>query len=338
MVHSRMTTPVNRYYLRSCDQPSSGETTPDYQQEESSGDSSINLSDLEFEVEDNYIDFNSTMASGIHIAMPPFHGNSGENAKDWVAWFNNFADAHNFNENKKRQTMPFYLKDHALAWYNAQPPEIKGDLALLTTGLETRFNGSDGLDSDMALLSLSQLPNESCNNFFTRILKVTTNKDYPESLITGIALKGLHGNLKQIVMPQNHKTLEDLRKAAILAEKTVLSTSANAASASVSEDDITKRVLDAVTDKLSKVLALGVDRRVDPDPQPPQTWSRQRQDARSRRTPQRTQKPCRRCGGKIFHSFKECAAYGVTCLICKGPNHFSERCDHRDRRYDSQSQ
>ena len=70
-------------------------------------------------------------------------------------------------------------------------------------------------------------------------------------------------NLKQIVMPQNHKTLEDLRKAAILAEKTVLSTSANAASASVSADDITKRVLDAVTDKLSEVLALGVDRRVE---------------------------------------------------------------------------
>ena len=70
-------------------------------------------------------------------------------------------------------------------------------------------------------------------------------------------------NLKQIVMPQNHKTLEDLRKAAILAEKTVLSTSANAVSASVRADDITKRVLDAVTDKLSEVLALGVDCRVE---------------------------------------------------------------------------
>ena len=61
------------------------------------------------------------------------------------------AIAHNFNENKKRQTMPFYLKDHALAWYNAQSPETKGDLALLTNALENRFNGSDGLDNDMGL-------------------------------------------------------------------------------------------------------------------------------------------------------------------------------------------
>ena len=170
MVHPRMTRSRNRYYLRSCDQLSSGETTHDYQQEESSGDSSITLSDLEFEVEDNQIDSNSAMACGIHITLPPSHGNSGDNAKDWVAWFNNLADVNKFYENKKRQTMPFYLKDIALAWYNAQSAETKGDLALLTTALETRFNGGDGLDSVMALLSLSQLPNESCNNFFTRIL------------------------------------------------------------------------------------------------------------------------------------------------------------------------
>ena len=86
-----MTTPLNRYYLPSCDQLLSVEMTPNYQQEDSSGDSSVNLSDLEFEVEDNHIDSNSAMASDIHITMPQFHGNSGEKAKDWVAWFNNFC-------------------------------------------------------------------------------------------------------------------------------------------------------------------------------------------------------------------------------------------------------
>ena len=50
---------------------------------------------------------------------------------------------------------------------------------------------------------------------------MTSNKNYPESLLTGIALKGLTVDIKTIVMPQNHKTLEDLRKAAMLAEKTV---------------------------------------------------------------------------------------------------------------------
>lgn len=244
--------------------------------------------------------------------------------------------------------MPFYLKDHALAWYNAQTPETKADQGALTGAMENRFNGSDGLDADMALLSLSQLPNESCNNFFTRILKVTSNKDYPESLVTGIALKGLSGPIKQIVMPQNHKTLEDLRLAAILAEKTVLSTTASVASVSV--EDITKRVLDAVTDKLSEVMAFGRDRPAEPtrfnrdrpaEPprQPPQTWSRQRQEGRliqnnrSQPTPQTAPRgqSCRRCGGKTFHSQKECAANGITCLYCNRLNHFSETCEKRKR-------
>ena len=181
--------------------------------------------------------------------------------------------------------MPFCLKGHALTWYNAQTPETKADQDALTEAMENRFNGSDGLNADMALLSLSKLPNESCNNFFTRILKVTSYKDYPESLVTGIALKVLSGPIKQIVMPQNHKTLEDLRLAAILAEQTVLSTTASVASVSV--EDITKRVLDAVTDKPSEVMAFGLDRPAEPtrfnrdrpaEPprQPPQTWSRQR--------------------------------------------------------------
>lgn len=125
----------------------------------------------------------------------------------------------------------------------------------LTMAIQNRFNGNDGLDNDLALLTLTQQPNESCANYFTRILKVTSNRDYPESLFTGIALKGLNTSIKTIVMPQNHKTLEDLRKAATLAEKTVLATSASAASINV--EDITKRVLDAVTDKLTEVMAFG---------------------------------------------------------------------------------
>ena len=107
-------------------------------------------------------------------------------------------------------------------------------------------------------------------------------KEYPDSLVTGIALTGLSGPIRQTVMPQNHKTLEELRSAAILAEKTVLSTTASEASVNV--EDITKRVLDAETDKLADVIAFGREsadppryHRDHPRGQPPQTWSRQRQ-------------------------------------------------------------
>ena len=168
-----MSSPQNRYYLRSCDNHSSSESTPD-QEQDKSGDTSLELSDIEAEVIFNpniSVDLAETdteMAS-FHITMPPgFHGNT--NAKDWIGWFINFADAHGFNADKRRQTMPFYLKDHALAWYNAQPPALEANQADLTAVMQLRFNGSDGLDADMVLLSLTQLPSESCNNYFTRIL------------------------------------------------------------------------------------------------------------------------------------------------------------------------
>lgn len=164
--------------------------------------------------------------------------------------------------------------------------------------------------------------------------KVTSNKNYPESLLTGIALKGLTVDIKTIVMPQNHKTLEDLRKAAMLAEKTVLATSATTAAVNV--EDITKRVLEAVTDKLTEVMAFGRDRSDEHRP-PPQTWSRQRQEYRSgdSRTARQAQMPrsgqqekvCRGCGGKTFHNQKECGAYGVTCSYCGKRNHFTETCE-----------
>ena len=68
----RMSSPQNRYYLRSCDQNTSGESTPD-NQEDNSGDSSSDLSDLETETElDQNITVNPVtptpdMASEFHI-------------------------------------------------------------------------------------------------------------------------------------------------------------------------------------------------------------------------------------------------------------------------------
>ena len=125
-----------------------------------SGDSLLNLSDLEDTIFDQNLNSSfsttvsdSVMATNFRIAIPPFHGKPGERADEWLTLFNNFTDTHNFNEDRRRQTMPFYLTDHPLAWYNSQTNETKGNLRALTTALQTRFNGSDGLDGDLACLS-----------------------------------------------------------------------------------------------------------------------------------------------------------------------------------------
>lgn len=113
------------------------------------------------------------------------------------------------------------------------------------------FNGSDGLDSDLEILSLQQQPNEQTASFFTRFLRASNNKGYPESLLVSIALKGLNSDIRQIVMPQNHRTIENIRKAASLAEKTLASTNHSNIAATFS--DIVSQQIKGLADKINRL-------------------------------------------------------------------------------------
>ena len=193
--------------------------------------------------------------------------------------------------------------------------------------MKNRFNGSDGLDADLAILTLNQQQGESCTSYFTRILKVTAGRDYPDALITSIALKGLSADLKSIVMPQGHNSVEELRKAAILAERTVSATMTAAKVNSV--DDITNKVLSAVTDKLSEVMAY--DRG---GSQSPSKWNQQqppRQVQPRREQPQQQfDQNCSRYKGRFF-STHECGAKDIRCDYCGRRGHYTETCYRREQ-------
>ena len=132
--------------------------------------------------------------------------------------------------------------------------------------MKARFNGRLGLDVDMAILGLTQRHGESCASYFTRILNVTTGKNIPESMLTTLALKGPHSNLKTIVMPQAHTTLEALRKASMLAERTGATTMIPPSVNNMEE--MTSAVINAMKDQFSDVMTFNRDK-------PPQqtNWS-----------------------------------------------------------------
>ena len=249
-----MSTPVNRYYLRSTEGEGSSEDPYE---------SNLALSDHEdtFLSEGSVISetevLNSTyptvMASQIH--MPYFHGNPGERATNWLKWFDNYCEVSNLPRDKRARLIPFYLRDHALAWLQMQSEEVTSDLDQLTAALKVRFNGSDGLDADMALFNLQQMPGETSASYFTRIYQVIANRQYPNSLLISLALKGLNNSVKMIVMPQNHKTLEDLRKACSLAEQTLAATTVPATTvpvAAAQSDNISDQLC-AINKKLSEL-------------------------------------------------------------------------------------
>ena len=288
----------------------------------------LNLSDLEESEQDSEGEEPLTMS--LNISMPPFHGAPGERADTWLNWFNNYADAHNFRDEKKKQVLPFFLKDHALAWFNSLDEEARASYDRLCASLIQRFNGNDGVSSDLALLTLNQHPGESCAAYFTRILTVVNKKQYPDSLITTIALKGLTDEIKNIVMPQNKQTLEELRIAATLAERTLAST---ASASALSVDAISRRVIESVTAQLVDVMALRSTSEPKAYQEPPQTW--RRRDTERHGTDQR---PCTRCEGKSCRSFDTCPATGRICSYCGKSNHYYDTCFKRKRDMQNKSQ
>lgn len=327
-----MSTPINHYYLRSTtDQPTEGRTGLEA---ETISEDSLDLSDLEGSIvfTDEEEPEPQEMATP-HITISPFHGNPGERAEEWLAWYNNFADVYNYNEDKRLRMLPFYLKDHAVAWYTSLPSETKDDFTALTDALKQRFNGSDGLDRNMALLSLSQQRGESCTSYFTRILKVTNNQRYPEDLLTSVALKGLNAEIKTIVMPQNNLTLEDLRKASIMAERTVAATASSICAATNFQDNLSRQ-LKEMTERLAQ-MELRYQQPRQQDPQP--TWSRNRNQKGSRKAKRESQMQgttddeikCARCEGKFSHTIENCPAYDKTCSYCGKRGHFTETCFKR---------
>jgi hypothetical protein len=142
-----MSTPVNRYYyLRSTENEGSSEdpyesnlALSDHEDtflpEETNTDQVLNFT---------YSTFPAGMASQIH--MPYFHGNPGECATNWLKWFENYCEVNAVARDKRARLIPFYLRDHALAWLHMQSDEVTSELNQLTAALRLRFNGSDGLN------------------------------------------------------------------------------------------------------------------------------------------------------------------------------------------------
>lgn len=286
------------------------------------------------------------MAQAPAIQMPNFHGNPGERGDEWLAWYVNYAEAMSFSDNKRRLLLPFFFRDHAKLWYDALPGDTKNNWDTITAQFKTRFNGSDGVNNDVAILNIKQNADESCASYFTRFTRATTNKEIPQSILVGVVMNGLRPSIKQIVMPQDPKTVEEVRKLACLGERTLSETAA--APVAVTDSSVT-----FLAQKLEEVMALNAElrqemrsrdnsyqnwsqRRYQRQQQQDQQWRNQHQQSRQ---PQQQQQPrqrtdpdkCGRCAGRPFHSFENCPAYNQVCRYCGKLNHFKIECGKRKR-------
>jgi hypothetical protein len=103
--------------------------------------------------------------------------------------------------------------------------------------------------------NIKQLESETVDDYLVRIQTQTRDSGVPESLLVG----GLRPDLPAIVMPQLRKTLQQLRSAPTIAEKTVVISTKPIAQLTaqvanmVSMED---RIMHMLTDKLNASVAL----------------------------------------------------------------------------------
>ena len=103
------------------------------------------------------------------LQLENFAGDDQIDGKSWLEWFERYCTFHKQDEGQQLLTMPFYMTSHARIWHDALDNTTKTDLKTLKETFQAIFKAQDILDTE--LLEIAQRPDETSNDYFSRVLK-----------------------------------------------------------------------------------------------------------------------------------------------------------------------
>ncbi|KAL4231768.1 hypothetical protein ACF0H5_009344 [Mactra antiquata] len=110
----------------------------------------------------------------------------------------------------------FHQTDQAKTWYQSLPDSATADVDQLLSDFCARFHGSDvGFTVGM----VKQRVGESVHDYTTRFMDQSNDSEMPAKWLISIYIDGLVPSLKKIVKPQDIKTVDLARRAALRAEE-----------------------------------------------------------------------------------------------------------------------
>lgn len=243
---------------------------------------------------------------------------------------------HSITEAKAIKLLPFYLMGIALQFFTHLDSLSKTSLTSIRDAFFSRFRPT--VPISQALMRVKQGADESVDKYLYRVRKLAADCSMEEDSITYFAREGLLQKLRVIVVPQNPKSLEDLRKMAALAEeatgkdtdtpptdlKTALAEGIKIALASV-DAAVETKVRNHLDDQLADVNGVFAGQTQQRRPQP---VSRDRDNFRQTNR-SREPGPCFRCGGKSCFDKSKCPANDQFCSYCGVKNHLVKVCHKR---------
>jgi hypothetical protein len=295
------------------------------------------------------------------FAPPPFKGESAENAQAWVEQLERYVKCRNLTNDEKKDFFPLFLRDLAIDWFDGLDAGEKDTFAHIVESFKKRYVPAD-FDIVLAQESVfarCQKQGETARDYVAQMQKLARRlPNVTGDTLRYVIVRGLLPHVKRYVVQQDAQTIEDVLKAARIAE---LSTSA--ADTDLGELVAEVRASRAEVRQLSSRVNGMTVNSVEPPPNrspTPQSPSASRRVTFGRgayRPPHRPQSPsprgqwnqqtrgpaqqrnqtswnrnltsgntrmCGRCGKHPFNT--TCRFLTATCYKCQGRGHISAMC------------
>ena len=162
-------------------------------------------------------------SSNNSFALPPFRGLPSEDSATWLAYFNKTVRYHNMTIDQKLAFLPLLLRDVATELWDILPKDRRADWEQASAASVDRFvdNGSVRRQKAGEFWSRNQAPRKLVDKYVSALQNTAKPMGIGEDVVKYAFMRGLRSNLRSHVIRSNASTLEELIKAARLAEVAV---------------------------------------------------------------------------------------------------------------------
>ena len=160
------------------------------------------------------------------LSPGPFHGRPGEDGEEWVRHFENYCAYRLFDQSRALALMKILLVEPAATWVDSLDEAVTSSYSKLLEAFKTRYMPPAAMKFKSAkeLYSRRQLDSETVDGYIEAMYKlarqlVSDNKQ-AEELARYAIMGGLKPHISAFVVQREPETLNDVIKAARLAEMT----------------------------------------------------------------------------------------------------------------------
>lgn len=296
-------------------------------------------------------------------APPIFRGESSVDASAWLGHFQRYVVCRGLTAAEQKDFFSLSLRDGAYDWFESLPDASKVDIGAIVTAFKAYYvpTDFDAILSEDSVFSRNQRQGETARDYVAAMKKLVRRLPNVEGdTFRLLVVRGLLPHVKRHVVQQNCQTIDDILKAARIAELSAAPAEADLGElvAEVRASRAEMRQLTAKVNSMSvNAVAAPPSRSPTPDrrspmaprrvtfngearqPRPPpprsgQTWNRRSGPGMESRNQSQRGAGCMRCGKNHFGSV--CRFINAKCYRCQRIGHISACCRSGQRANDGQ--